>query len=253
MPEAVHRASRFGGDLCDYRGLDARHSGGQGRSFTGLSYYHRYRPVSRSDRTNTRRQSECYDSPAPLHAGQAGVSYFARILSPRQVPRFSCHPCSAPGHGRQSRFFSGEAGIRWFKSRSRPSRSTFRIYIQQLRLSAPHIPGSRPLFLNEFVAVSRFRRSAILWLHNAMDLIGRKVFQHLARAAGPAYFQLFHGLEYAEPEMRSRISRSSVACARRDNVILAVAVLGGYLELGSNGHAVALGAHQLKSYPVIGV
>src|SRR5579859_1642049 len=86
-----------------------------------------------------------------------------------------------------------------------------------------------------------------------MDLIGRKVFQHLAHATGPAYFKLLDGLEVAEPEVRTRIARSSVACARRDNVKLAAAVLGGYLELSSYGHAVALRALQLESYPVIAV
>src|SRR5690242_6967401 len=86
-----------------------------------------------------------------------------------------------------------------------------------------------------------------------MDLIGRKIFQHLAHSAGPADFKLFHGFECADPEMRSRISRSSVARARRDNVILAVAILGGYLELRSDSHVVALRSHQLERYPMIGV
>ena len=44
-----------------------------------------------------------------------------------------------------------------------------------------------------------------LWLHDAMHLIGGHISQHLARAARPAHFELFHGLEWAQTEVRARV------------------------------------------------
>ena len=47
-------------------------------------------------------------------------------------------------------------------------------------------------------AVSDFLESLhSVWLNDAMNLIGGQIFQHLARAAWPAHFELLHGLELA--------------------------------------------------------
>ncbi len=47
--------------------------------------------------------------------------------------------------------------------------------------------------------------AAASWLRDAMDLIGGQISQHLARAAGPAHFELLHGLERTQTEMRARV------------------------------------------------
>ena len=68
---------------------------------------------------------------------------------------------------------------------------------------------SGPLFMNSLNCSSSLalvEYLAALWLHDAMNLIGGQIFQHLARAARPAHFELLHGLEWTQTEVRARVS-----------------------------------------------
>src|SRR5260221_2850926 len=60
-----------------------------------------------------------------------------------------------------------------------------------------------------------------------------------------------HGLEFTQTEVRTWITWRFESRARRDNVVLAVSVLGRHFQLSADCHAVALRSHQSKDHPII--